>query len=137
MKKNVMLGLVLILVAAPAFAGSTICSSEKIYYSNVRFDFGTPPPPNTVLGRVVIAYDGQVLLDETPIQGLRRLGAPPYRVNLEGTKSVLAEEGTPDNGARVFRQTGVVEKVEPLNPGRRTELGRETVLCRETWRLAP
>lgn len=134
------IGFTFVLVAllpVMAQASGTVCSSEKLYYSSTRVDFGTRPPRGTVTGQTVIAYDGKILLNHTSIEGLTPHGSAPYTVILSGVAKPLATEGTKMAGARIYKHTARLVQLDPLHRTMPRDIAREEVVCRTTWALLP
>jgi len=127
--------LMMFFMSASAFARSTVCAGEKLFYSEVRFD-GKVNGPAEQAGKVVIVHDGKVLLTYPIITGLRPQGSPSYDVRLVGEEQVLEDAGTlvPGAGSKVYKQTAVlVHQKDPFNKGSAVEVARENVVCREMW----
>lgn len=125
------------LVSASSFASSLVCSSENIYSSNIKRDFGMVPPAGTVTGRVTIVHEGKVLLNYSKIVGLHPQGVPPYRVTLIGNPTVLEKLGSPVSGSTIFKQIAVLQQVNSLTHAVEAELANEEVVCRQTWAMVP
>lgn len=130
-----MLGL--LLLSSFTFASSLVCSSEKLYYSNVRGDFGTKPPAGTVIGTVTLVYNGKTLLQYNSVAGLSPQGVPPYQFSLTGEQKILEKTGNQAYGTLVFKQTGALNKVDSLSGKIIEEVARETVVCQQLWRMVP
>jgi hypothetical protein len=116
-------------------ATSTVCSSETLYYSNVRHDFGTQPLPGMETGRRVITYDGQILVNRVIKQSKHEF--EPYAVTLTGEAKVLFQEGNQVFGSSIFTQTAVLTKISLENPEQGEEIARQPVVCRSTWAMVP
>lgn len=129
---NKMFGLLMLafVVCPTVFGSSTVCSSEQLYSSSVRYDYGIPPRPGMKTGKAIILYKGQVLFNQEFVEGTHSI--PPYQLDLVGEAKTLEQLGNMAGGSRVFKQTAVLIKV-----AKSEEIGREQVVCRQTWAMVP
>ena len=128
--KTQFLGLILLFTPLVTVASSTVCSSEKLYFSDVHADLGAPPSNNMILGRTVIVYDGKLLLDLKTLQGAPKPSSPSYSVTLQGAQQILAKEGNATAGALVYKRTAVIKKINIAHP---MVVASEAVVCRNVW----
>jgi len=127
-----------LLLLAVAFVGSfsygsyTVCSSPDLYYSSVRHDFGTPPPPGIETGKLTIVFQGKVLVDQVFYNG--EFVEPAYEVKFLGPKDVLLETGKPIAGRSVYNEVAALK-----GPGlsAEVEIMQIPVLCENTWAMVP
>jgi len=129
-----------LLIAALAFTSSlsygshTVCSSPTLYYSSVRHDFGTQPPPGMELGKLTIVHNGKLLVEETHVQGQGGFTIPEFEVSFIGPQEVLSTTGVPVSGSRVYRDVAVLSTAPPSVV---QEIERTAVVCEETWAFVP
>ena len=125
---------ILSLVGVNSFATSTVCSSEQLYFSDVRKDYGTQPQPGMLLGTRVIVYKGQVLVKHEFIQGLGQHTIFPFQATLVGEAVVLEKQGNQISGNSVFKQQAVLSKMT-LNKAE--VVAQVEVVCKSTWAMVP
>ena len=117
-----------------AFGSHTVCSSPTLYYSSVRHDFGTQPPPGKELGKLTIVNQGKVLVNYTQIQGEGQYAIPEYLVALEGPREVILKTGNQVFGSTVYKAVAVLRTAPPQAE---EEIARSAVICETTWAMVP
>lgn len=122
------------LVGSFAHASHTTCSSPSLYYSNVRHDFGTAPPPGTETGSLTILAKGHLLENITYTAGHGGFTIAKHGVSFAGPRVVLAKTGNQVAGAIVYTNTAVLSTQAPYPI---EELLRSSVVCEETWAFVP
>ena len=135
--KFMILGVWLTLASSMAMAGSTVCSSEDLYYSHDIYDSGIAPQPGTVIGKSVIVYRGETLLNFEMVSGLGQHAILPYRVDLVGEEQILEELGGDVSGSKVFKQSAALSQVDSLTGLVVAELVKSEVVCRTKWAMVP
>jgi len=117
-----------------SYGSYTVCSSPNFYYSSVRHDFGTPPPPGSETGKLTIAKDGKTLVSKTFYSGEGAYSLPRYVVEFVGPKEVIKEEGVEVAGSAVYTDVAVLRTAKPFEE---KEVLRTRVLCENTWAFVP
>lgn len=120
-----------------AYAGSTVCAGPTLYYSDVVQDLGAQPMPGTVIGKTVVVYDGETLVNEERIAGLGMYKPHSHTVQFEGSPVVVEDEGNRTAGYVTFYQMAVLYKTDEANPATGEEVAREGVVCRTRWAMVP
>ncbi len=120
--------------SSSVFATSTVCSSEQLYFSDIKKDLGMQPLPGTVLGTRVIVYERKILVNHEFIKGLGQGPLIPYQVELKGEEDVLEETGDARRaGSRTFKQKAVLSK---MILSKAQKIASEEVVCKSTWEIA-
>ena len=126
------------LCATPAEAGSTVCAGGRVYYSKVKYDFGSPPPTGILAGSSTLILDGKILDRFEYVTGTGGYHMPPYEISLAG-RLPLSETGPTDYKTTAYYATLRIAKkssaAQPLPPG--SETFQEPVVCRDVTKFAP
>ncbi len=128
------LGLSLLTVGSMAFGSHVVCSSPTLYYSSVRYDFGTAPRPGAELGKLTIFGQGKLLVSQTFFEGLGNYTTTKYGVTFAGPKKELARTGNQTAGSLVYTDVAVLKTQAPFPV---SELDRSPVVCEQTWAMVP
>ena len=120
-----------------AQAGSTFCSGPTMYYSDVTEDHGIEPPEDALIGKTVIVYDGNVLINRKKFSGFKKLQSLTHSVKFEGEEIVLETTGNQTSGDTTYTQVMVLYKLDKLNTDESEEIARESVVCKTSWAMVP
>jgi hypothetical protein len=116
-----------------SLASSLVCSGEKVYFSEVHLDQGTPPLIGQVTAKNFLVYDRNVLFNYDSIAGQALGDFPSFGLTLTGPKKIIDQEGGSTAGFSTFVQMAIIQQVQPNIK----VLGQEKVVCKKTWALVP
>jgi len=128
--------LTLSIISVGAFAGSTVCSSKELYYSDVTFDMGIMPPPGHHMGHRTIVHKGKVLVRKEKLN----LGGSPVQTHLVNLNfddmKIIATTGNMIGGSRVYRTTAELVH-QPFPASEKKVIAIVPVTCEDTWAMVP
>lgn len=134
--KNLLTTLALLLIGFTAHAGSQVCAGKTLYYSSVRNDLGTKPPPGIKIGSLTIVADAKVLLKRDEVVGLGQYSINNYQVELSEEAEVIQSTGNEFSGSSISKLEATLYKVSSVNPSDKTKIKSEEVVCQKIWRMA-
>ena len=104
----------------------------------MTYDFGAQPPKGTETGKVVIVYDGEVLVNQTIVAGLGQFTQNEYYLDFLDNQHVLAKNGDMLSGSATYFVTAVLYKADETNPAMGEEITSEPIMnCHQTWKAVP
>ena len=120
-----------------AQASHTACHNSDLFYSYKRVDTGIPPYPGFKIGSETLVYQGKVLVNREIIAGEGGYDTGRYEFALGSSRKTLQKSGNQTAGSTIFTSPVIVYEIDQVNPGKRTEVVKTSVVCTESWAMVP
>ena len=129
--------ILLSLISASVFAGSTVCSNGDIYYSDVQFDMGILPPPGYVLGHLTIVHKQKVLVKTTKLNDLGGYLHPTHFIEFDNNSMVtLDEAGNSTAGSKIYKINAKLIEA-PFPTSSQKVIAHGSLVCEKKWAMVP